>query len=102
MSDGKTDTHPLAHVGYARVSTTDQDTALQLDALAGAGCTKVFEDHASGVQTDRAGLHQALAFVRPGDVLVTWKLDRLGRSLPHLIETVAELGQRGVGFRGYA
>jgi len=90
---------PLANIGYARVSTADQDTALQLDALTGAGCGKVFEDHASGAQVDRAGLREALAFVRAGDVLVTWKLDRLGRSLPHLIETVAELGRRGVGFR---
>jgi len=89
----------LANVGYARVSTMDQDTALQLDALAGAGCSKVFEDYASGAQVNRAGLREALAFVRDGDVLVTWKLDRLGRSLPHLIETVAELGRRGVGFR---
>lgn len=96
---GKRTRTALAYIGYARVSTTDQDTALQLDALAGAGCSKVFEDHASGVQANRAGLRAALAFMREGDVLVTWKLDRLGRSLPHLIEMVAELGQRGVGFR---
>ena len=89
----------MAHIGYARVSTADQDTALQLDALTGAGCGEVFEDHASGAQVDRTGLKKALAFVRAGDVLVTWKLDRLGRSLPHLIETVAELERRGVGFR---
>jgi len=90
---------PLAHVGYARVSTMDQDTALQLDALAGAGCSRTFQDRASGTQADRAGLREALAYVREGDVLVTWKLDRLGRSLPHLIETVAALEKRGVGFR---
>ena len=89
----------LANVGYARVSTTDQDTALQLDALAGAGCGKVFEDRASGAQVNRTGLRDALAYVHEGDVLVTWKLDRLGRSLPHLIETVTELEKRGVGFR---
>ena len=89
----------MAYVGYARVSTTDQDTALQLDALNAAGCSQVFEDHASGAQVNRVGLREALAFVRKGDVLVTWKLDRLGRSLPHLIETVAELERRGVGFR---
>ena len=88
----------MANVGYARVSTTDQDTALQLDALNAAGCNQVFEDHASGTQANRAGLREALAFVRNGDVLVTWKLDRLGRSLPHLIETVAGLERRGVGF----
>ena len=96
---GKRTEPSLTHIGYARVSTTDQDTALQLDALTAAGCGKVFEDHASGAQANRAGLRDALAFVRDGDVLVTWKLDRLGRSLPHLIEIVAALEKRGVGFR---
>jgi DNA invertase Pin-like site-specific DNA recombinase len=89
----------VARVGYARVSTLDQDTGLQLDALATAGCAKVFEDHASGARADRAGLQQALDYVRDGDVLVVWKLDRLGRSLQHLIETVAGLEKRRVGFR---
>jgi len=89
----------VAKVGYARVSTLDQDTGLQLDALSAAGCAKVFEDHASGARTDRAGLRQALDYVRDGDMLIVWKLDRLGRSLQHLIETVATLEKRGVGFR---
>ena len=89
----------MAQVGYARVSTVDQDPALQLDALVKAGCLKVFQDKASGAQADRPGLTAALAFVREGDVLVVWKLDRLGRSLPHLIETVTALETRGVGFR---
>ena len=89
----------MAAIGYARVSTTDQDPALQLDALAKAGCTRVFEDKASGARADRPGLAAALAFVREGDVLMVWKLDRLGRSLPHLIETVNALESRGVGFR---
>jgi DNA invertase Pin-like site-specific DNA recombinase len=89
----------MANVGYARVSTDDQDPALQLDALRAAGCAKTFEDRASGARADRPGLHQALDYVRDGDVLVVWKLDRLGRSLPHLIETVSGLEQRGVGFR---
>lgn len=78
----------MVRVGYARVSTLEQDMALQLDALNAAGCARTFEDHASGAKTDRPGLAQTLAFVREGDVLVTWKLDRLARSLPHLIETV--------------
>jgi DNA invertase Pin-like site-specific DNA recombinase len=99
LPDGKTDTLDLAHVGYARVSTLDQDPALQLDALAAAECSKVFEDRASGAKADRAGLLAALSYVREGDVLIVWKLDRLGRSLPHLIETVAALEKRGVGFR---
>lgn len=89
----------VANVGYARVSTIDQDPALQYDALTLAGCAKIFEDRASGAKTDRAGLLAALGYVRTGDVLVVWKLDRLGRSLPHLIETVTALEKRGVGFR---
>jgi DNA invertase Pin-like site-specific DNA recombinase len=88
----------VANVGYARVSTVDQDPALQLDALATAGCAKVFEDRASGARADRTGLRSALQYARDGDVLIVWKLDRLGRSLPHLIETVATLEKRGVGF----
>lgn len=89
----------MAHVGYARVSTLDQDPALQLDALTAAGCGKVFEDRASGARTDRPGLQKALDYAREGDVLIVWKLDRLGRSLPHLIETVSALEKRGIGFR---
>ena len=89
----------MANIGYARVSTQDQNLSLQLDALAVAGCSRVFEDRASGGQVDRPGLREALAYVRDGEVLVVWKLDRLGRSLPHLIETVTELAKRGVGFR---
>lgn len=88
----------VANVGYARVSTIDQDPALQLDALATAGCAKVFDDRASGARADRAGLRSALDYVRDGDVLIVWKLDRLGRSLPHLIETVTTLEKRGVEF----
>lgn len=89
----------MAHVGYARVSTLDQDPALQLDALTAARCGKVFEDRASGARTDRPGLQKALDYAREGDVLIVWKLDRLGRSLPHLIETVSALEKRAVGFR---
>lgn len=86
-------------VGYARVSTTDQNLDLQRDALQQAVCDRVFEDQASGSRADRPGLAEAIDFARRGDVLVVWKLDRLGRSLPHLIEVVGDLEGRGVGFR---
>jgi len=99
LLDGKTDKTALANVGYARVSTQDQDLSLQLDALVAAGCGKVFEDRASGTRADRPGLKAALDYLRNGEVLVVWKLDRLGRSLPHLIETVTALSERSVGFR---
>jgi len=89
----------MALIGYARVSTAEQDTALQVDALRKAGCERIFEDTASGAKTDRPGLADALAYLRDGDVLAVWRLDRLGRSLPHLIETIAALEARGVGFR---
>ena len=77
MPDGKTDRNPVALVGYARVSTLDQDPALQLNAFAAAGCTKVFEERASGARADRPGLRQALDYVREIAALVVWKLDRL-------------------------
>ena len=86
-------------IGYARVSTLDQSLALQQDALTVAGCEQLYTDTVSGSVTERPGLTQALSHLRPGDTLVVWRLDRLGRSLPHLIETVAQLQQRGVGFR---
>ncbi|MEA0688560.1 recombinase family protein [Xanthomonas campestris pv. campestris] len=86
-------------IGYARVSTAEQDTALQTDALRKAGCERVFEDTASGAKADRPGLADALAYLRAGDVLAVWRLDRLGRSMQHLIATIAALEARGVGFR---
>lgn len=76
-----------------------QDTALQTDALNKAGCERIFEDTVSGAKADRPGLAEALAYLRDGDVLAVWRLDRLGRSLPHLIDTIAALEARGVGFR---
>ena len=86
-------------VGYARVSTADQHQALQLDALHAAGCIKVFTEQASGAQRDRPQLQAALAYLRPGDTLVVWKLDRLARSLTQLVETIEGLALRDVGFR---
>ena len=86
-------------VGYARVSTQDQNLDLQLDALQKAGCEKPFTDVVSGAQSERPGLTEALAYVREGDTLVVWKLDRLGRSLQHLIELVKTLQARGIGFK---
>ena len=88
----------MALIGYGRVSTTDQDPFLQEDALVAAGCAKVFIETASGARTDRPELEAALSYLRPGDVLVTWRLDRLGRSLKHLIEIVGDLEVRDVGF----
>jgi len=86
-------------IGYARVSTFDQNAALQHDALKAAGCEKIFTDEVSGSVTARPGLDRALARLEPGDTLVIWKLDRLGRSLSHLVNLIAELGARGVSFR---
>ncbi len=85
-------------LGYARVSTTDQSPASQLDALNAAGCREMFVDHASGTTTDRPQLTRLLERLRPGNTLVVWRLDRLGRSTAHLIDTVTGLGERGIGF----
>ena len=85
-------------VGYARVSTQEQDAELQIQALEKAGCEKIFSETASGAQRERPALQEALSYLREGDVLVVWKLDRLGRSLRQLIETVEMLSERGIGF----
>jgi DNA invertase Pin-like site-specific DNA recombinase len=85
-------------IGYARVSTDDQTLDMQTDALKRAGCSTIYQEHASGKDKNRPELAQALKALRPGDTLAVWRLDRLGRSLPHLVETVAELEARGVGF----
>src|SRR3954447_17664228 len=86
-------------VGYARVSTTDQTLDLQRDALTKAGCTKIFTDTASGAKSEREGLTEAISYVRAGDTLAVWKLDRLGRSLKDLITRITELETRKIGFR---
>lgn len=86
-------------VGYARVSTKDQNLHLQEDALKSAGCEEIFTDIASGSKSQRPGLEKALEFIRSGDTLVVWKLDRLGRSIQHLIETVSMLNKRKVAFK---
>jgi DNA invertase Pin-like site-specific DNA recombinase len=86
-------------IGYARVSTHEQTLALQQDALQKAGCSKIFTDTASGAKTERQGLEAALSYVRSGDSLVVWRLDRLGRSLPHLITTMTSLEEQGIGFK---
>jgi DNA invertase Pin-like site-specific DNA recombinase len=86
-------------IGYARISTSDQNLDLQLDALERAGADKVFSDVASGAKTARPGLDQVLSHVREGDTLIVWKLDRLGRSIRHLIDTIKLLDERKVGFK---
>ena len=86
-------------IGYARVSTGEQNLDLQRDALTHAGCEHVYTDEMSGVKAERPGLRQALTYLREGDTLVVWRLDRLGRSLTDLIARMAELRQRNVGFK---
>ena len=86
-------------IGYARVSTDDQSLDLQLDALNKAGCKRVFTDKASGTNKNRQGLAEALSHLREGDVLVIWKLDRLGRTVKGLVDFVGELAEREVQFR---
>lgn len=86
-------------IGYARVSTPEQDLKPQLAALSEAGCERVFSDKASGAKADRAGLADALSHARKGDILVVWKLDRLGRTMKGLIDLSVDLAQRGIGLR---
>ena len=86
-------------IGYARVSTQEQTLDLQKDALEKIGCSKIFTDVISGAKADRKGLEEALSYVREGDTIVVWRLDRLGRSLKHLIETITNLNNRKIGFK---
>jgi len=88
-------------VGYARVSTNDQDVQLQLNALDAAGCAKnnIFIDHISGMRTERPGLEKCIVELETGDTLLVWRLDRLGRSMSHLVALIEDLGKKGIGFR---
>ena len=86
-------------IGYARVSTGEQTLDLQLDALQQAGCEKTYRETASGAAAERPVLADVVGYLRPGDTLVVWRLDRLGRSLQHLIETIAQLAEHGIGFK---
>ncbi|OHV78530.1 recombinase family protein [Rhizobium sp. LCM 4573] len=86
-------------IGYARVSTQEQNLETQKKALEAAGCHRIFTDVASGAKDDRPGLAEAMNYLRKGDTLVVWKIDRLGRSLSHLVHLIDELGKRGVAFK---
>ena len=86
-------------IGYARVSTQDQTLDLQTDALNRAGCEKMFTDTTSGAKSERPGLQEAMNHLRAGDTLVVWRLDRLGRTLKHLIATITDLSDKGIGFK---
>ncbi len=89
----------LMKIGYVRVSKQEQHEELQIDALKEAGCQKWFVDTVTGAKVERTGLNEALAYLRPGDTLIVWKLDRAGRSLKHLIELLTYLDQHQIGFR---
>jgi DNA invertase Pin-like site-specific DNA recombinase len=86
-------------IGYARVSTHDQTLNLQLDSLKNAGCEQIFTDQISGTKAERPGLQEAFSHLSAGDTLVVWRLDRLGRSLRHLIDTITHLQEQGIGFK---
>jgi DNA invertase Pin-like site-specific DNA recombinase len=86
-------------IGYARVSTNDQDLSLQLDDLKKAGCSKIFKDKISGAKAERKGLDECLSMLQEGDTLTVWRIDRLGRSLKHLVEVVSNLKDKGVKFK---
>ena len=86
-------------IGYARVSTLEQNLSFQIEALKNAGCKEIFTDKVSGAKSERPGLRKCLSQLKAGDTLLVWRLDRLGRSMPHLVSIVTELKDRGVGFR---
>lgn len=86
-------------IGYARVSTEDQNLEMQIEALEKAGVSRIYQDRESGAKRDRKGLSECLESLGPGDLLIVWRLDRLGRSLLHLVEIISQLRARGVNFR---
>src|SRR3712207_9511789 len=86
-------------IGYARISTYDQTLSPQRDTLEKVGCEKIFTDTVSGTKAERKGLEEAFSHLRKGDTLVVWRLDRLGRSLRHLIDTITTLDEEGIGFK---
>jgi DNA invertase Pin-like site-specific DNA recombinase len=87
------------YIGYARVSTSDQDLSLQTTELKAANCKTIFTDKASGAKSERRGLDDCLKTLQPGDTLVVWRLDRLGRSMQHLVSVITDMKARGIGFR---
>jgi DNA invertase Pin-like site-specific DNA recombinase len=86
-------------IGYASVSTDDQNLDFQMDALTKSGCDRILEDHLSGAKAERPGLQEALNYARTGDTIVVWRLDRLSRSLKDLIEMVTLLESKGIGLK---
>jgi len=90
---------PGSYIGYARVSTEDQDLNMQIDELKAAGCSFVFTDKASGTLSERQGLDKCLGTLKPGDTLLVWRLDRLGRSMRHLVSILTDLKERKIGFK---
>lgn len=87
------------YIGYARVSTSDQDMAMQMDELKAVGCSQIFTDKVSGAKSERPGLEKCLQALDPGDTLFVWRLDRLGRSMVHLVSIVTKMRERGIGFK---
>ena len=86
-------------IGYARVSTSEQDLSLQINELTAVGCQDIFQDVVTGTTSNRPGLDECLRALRCGDTLMVWRLDRLGRSMQHLVSLVTDLKSRGIGFR---
>ncbi|KJR41965.1 invertase/recombinase-like protein [Candidatus Magnetoovum chiemensis] len=95
----QTEQSSIRLVGYARVSTADQDLNLQIDELKKAGCEPIFTDQISGAKTERKGLEECLGSLKPADTLIVWRLDRLGRSMSHLVQIITRLKEQNIGFK---